>query len=155
MADLLVKLYDLRPAPPCPAGAQLRKPIGAEHAVVVEWMRQRFGPGWASETAVALGNRPVSCWLALQGGALAGVALYDATARGYFGPIGVDAAARGRGLGRALLHAVLADMAAAGYGYAIVGGVGSDAQRRFYGEAAGATVIDGSEPGLYRGMLRG
>lgn len=155
MADMLVKLYDRQPAPPCPAGVQLRKPIGPEHGAVVAWMRGRFGPGWASEAAVALGNRPPSCWLALQGGALQGVALFDATARGYFGPIGVDAAARGRGLGRALLHAALADMAGAGYGYAIVGGVGSEAQQRFYREAVGAQLIEGSTPGLYRDMLRG
>jgi ribosomal protein S18 acetylase RimI-like enzyme len=155
MADLLVKLYTPRTAVAQPDGVDLRPPIGPEHGAVQAWVQARFGPGWASEVGAALGNRPVSCWLALQGAQLLGFACFDATARGYFGPIGVDTAARGRGIGRALLQVVLDDMQRTGYGYAIIGGVGSDAQLRFYREAAGAVPIEGSTPGLYGGMLRG
>lgn len=154
MADLLVKLYTPRTAAQLPEGVDLRLPIGPEHAVVQAWVQARFGAGWASEVGAALGNRPVSCWLALQGAQLLGFACFDATARGFFGPIGVDPAARGRGLGRALLQRVLDDMRRCGYGYAIIGGVGSEAQVRFYQEAAGAVPIEGSTPGLYGGQLR-
>ena len=38
-----------------------------------------------------------------------------------------------------------------GYGYAIVGGVGPTA---FYSKAVGAVLIEGSELGVYRGLLR-
>ena len=38
-----------------------------------------------------------------------------------------------------------------GYGYAIGGGVGPTA---FYSKAVGAVLIEGSEPGVYRGLLR-
>jgi hypothetical protein len=38
-----------------------------------------------------------------------------------------------------------------GNGYAIVGGVGPTA---FYSKAVGAVLIEGSEPGVYLGLLR-
>jgi hypothetical protein len=74
---------------------------------------------------VALANRPVSAWLATRNGELLGFACYGATARGFFGPIGVSEAARGQHLGAALLLACLRDMRTVSYGYAIVGGAGA------------------------------
>ena len=154
MSDWLVKLYEL-PAhpgrPTLPAGWTVRKPIGPEHRLVTEWVAERFGPGWASEAAVALGNRPVSLFLATQGSALAGFACYDATARGMFGPIGVQADVRGLGLGQALLLACLDDMRSMGYAYAVVGSAGPTG---FFQRTVGAVEIAGSSPGPYRGMLR-
>ena len=41
-------------------------------------------------------------------------------------------------------------MKALGYGYAIIGGVGP---AEFYEKAVGATIIQGSEPGIYKGVL--
>jgi hypothetical protein len=41
-------------------------------------------------------------------------------------------------------------MRQAGYGYAIIGGVGP---ADFYVKTVGATPIEGSEPGIYRGLL--
>ena len=154
MSDWLVKLYELPAAaerPALPAGWCVRKPIGPEHDLVAQWIAQHFGPGWASEAGVALGNRPVSLFLATQGQALAGFACYDATARGMFGPIGVQTEARGLGLGQALLLACLDDMRALGYAYAVVGSVGPAG---FFQRTAGAVEIAGSSPGPYRGMLR-
>jgi hypothetical protein len=37
-----------------------------------------------------------------------------------------------------------------GYGYAIIGGVGP---AEFYAKTVGAIPIEGSEPGVYRGLL--
>ena len=153
--DMLVRLY-----PPDAAALQavrdigtavLRKPIGPEHGVVGDWVARRFGAGWASEARVALANRPVSLWIVADGVELLGFACYDATARGYVGPIGVAEAARGRGIGAALLRACLRDMRAAGYGYAIVGGVGAP---EFFRCVAGAIEIPDSTPGLYAGLLK-
>jgi hypothetical protein len=42
-------------------------------------------------------------------------------------------------------------MLAQGYGYAIIGGVGP---AEFYTKIAGATIIEGSSPGIYRGLLK-
>lgn len=156
MPDMLVKLYDL-PDPHASLSAQaaqgiaIRKPIGPEHRWVVEWMLRGFSDAWASETQAALGNRPTSCFVAIEAGNLSGVACYDATARGFFGPIGVRPEAQGRGTGAALLRACLHDMRAAGYGYAVIGGA---ATTEFYRRSVGAIEIPDSSPGLYAGMLR-
>ena len=151
--DMLIKLYALpgpdagASSPPC----AIRKPIGPEHDLVIEWIAQESSPGWASEARVALGNRPIGLYIALCQGRLAGFCCYDATARGFVGPIGVAESARGRGIGAALLHACLGDMRAVGYAYAIAGAVGAAG---FFRRVAGAVKIEGSSPGLYRDMLR-
>ncbi|MDO9314264.1 MAG: GNAT family N-acetyltransferase [Burkholderiaceae bacterium] len=157
MTDMLIKLYDLPDGPAeqhvtGPAARLVRKPIGPEHDAIVAWVQQIFGARWASEARVALTNRPVSLFIAMQGAELIGFACYDATARGCVGPIGVQDAARGSGIGAALLRATLADMRASGYGYAIAGAVGP---KDFFSRVAGATDIADSTPGLYAGMFRG
>jgi predicted N-acetyltransferase YhbS len=149
--DMLIKLYALPEAQARPDGVRLRKPIGPEFELVTEWVGQRFGAGWASEARAALANRPLSLFLAERDGALLGFACYDATARGLFGPIGVDAGTRGSGVGAALLRACLDDMRAVGYAYAVAGSVGPAA---FFRRHADATEIADSSPGPYAGMLR-
>lgn len=156
MADMLVKLFELRDdwshlETQAARGITLRKPIGAERDLVTGWVRAQFGPHWASEAGAALCNRPVSCFVAIHAGALVGFACYDATALGFFGPGGIAEPFRGQGIGTALLRACLLDMKLAGYGYAIIGGVGP---AEFYRNAVGAIDIPGSTPGIYKGMLR-
>lgn len=156
MSDLLVKLYDL----PSSArtveklladGVELKRAIGPEKQAVTEWVEKNFSRAWASECDVALSARPPSCFIAIKEKKIVGFACYDSTAKGFFGPIGVDAAARSAGLGKALLLRSLEAMREAGYGYAIVGWAGPV---EFFRKAAGATIIEGSEPGLYRNMVK-
>jgi GNAT superfamily N-acetyltransferase len=152
--DMLVRLW---PLPACVDNAQVswsvRKPIGPEHRFVTAWIERNFSSSWASEAGVALANRPVSLFIATRGepSELLGFCCYDATARGFVGPVGVAQSARGTGVGAALLRACLNDMRAAGYGYAVVGSVGAPG---FFERVAGATEIPDSTPGIYRGMLR-
>ena len=80
-----------------------------------------------------------------------GFGCYDTTAKGFFGPTGVDEAARGKGIGAALLLVCLHALYADGYAYGIIGGAGPV---EFYEKIVGAMVIPGSDPGVYRGMLR-
>lgn len=151
--DMLIKLYDL-PAAELTlhrASAFCRKPIAPEHFLIGDWVAQAFSPGWASEAQVALSNRPVTLYIALEKGMLAGFCCYDTTARGFVGPIGVAASARRNGIGAALLRACLHDMRAVGYAYAIAGAVGAP---EFFRNVAGAIKIEGSTPGVYRDMLR-
>ena len=156
MTDMLIRLYAL-PAPPASeamaatARHLVRKPIGCEHGQIVAWVEAEFGAGWASEARVALQNRPVSLLVAVQDEQPIGFVCYDATARGYVGPIGVHASARGMGIGAALLRAALLEMRAMGYGYAIAGAVGAV---EFFRQVAGATEIADSTPGLYAGRVR-
>jgi predicted N-acetyltransferase YhbS len=99
---------------------------------------------------VAFANRPIACHIAIEQGEMLGFACYDATCRGFFGPLGVADAARRRGIGRALLVSTLHAMSAAGYAYAIVGGAGDV---DFYAQTVGAIEIPGSTPGIYRDRL--
>jgi GNAT superfamily N-acetyltransferase len=82
---------------------------------------------------------------------LVGFACYEATCRNFFGPELVHPALRGRGIGKALVLAALHAMRAEGYGYAIIGWASS---ADFYRKAVGATVIEGSEPGIYPPPLK-
>ena len=132
-------------------GLQPRKPIGSEHGAVVRWIGERFGPGWSSEAQAALSNRPTTLFIAQHGNDIQGFCCYDATARGFVGPIGVLDSARGQGIGAALLLACLHDMRTMGYGYAIAGWVG---EPEFFRKVAGAIEIPDSTPGIYANMLK-
>jgi ribosomal protein S18 acetylase RimI-like enzyme len=151
--DMLIKLYDL-PAfdeSDSESSGLVRKPLAPEYDLVVDWVAREFSPGWASEARAALANRPVSLFVVTNSGAIAGFCCYDATARGFVGPIGVAPALRGNGLGAALLRACMDDMRSAGYAYAIAGAVGAP---EFFRRVAGASEVEGSSPGIYRDMLR-
>lgn len=157
MPDMLVKLYELPDLPPVlekqrTAGIDIRRALAPEKHLVVRWAREHFDEKWASECDVAFSNRPVSCWIAVEAERMIGFACYDTTLKDFFGPTGVSEAARGKGIGAALLLACLHDMRAQGYGYAIIGGAGPT---EFYTRIVGAIPIEGSWPGVYRGQLRG
>lgn len=136
--------------PTAPLDVEVRKPLGFEQQAVANWSQSEFGKRWSSEAVVAMSNRPVSLFIALHDRRLLGFACYDATARGMIGPIGVAASRRSQGVGARLLLACLADMRAVGYAYAVAGSVGAP---EFFARVAGATVIEGSTPGLYAGSL--
>ena len=157
MPDMLVKLYELSEPAPLPASlteraVDIRRALAPELHLVVGWVRAHFGEHWASECHVSFTSRPLGCFIATQSEQLIGFACYEATCRNYFGPTGVATACRGWGVGRALLLACLQAMRAEGYAYAIIGGAGPV---DFYAKACSAVPIAGSQPGIYRGMLRG
>ena len=157
MTDMLVKLYSLPQVAPLieqqrTAGVDVRRAIAPEKHVLVDWVRQTWGAAWASECEVAFTREPVSCYVAIAAQQPIGFACYDTTCRNFFGPIGVLEAFRGQNIGQALLLMCLHTMAEQGYAYAIIGGVGPI---DFYAKTVGATVIEDSTPGVYRGMLRG
>ena len=152
--DLLVKLYALpqeNAANSKRKEVEMRRAFAAEKGIVRSWIAQQFGDGWASESEAAFARLPISCFVAVAENQLTGFACYDATTRGFFGPIGVTEAYRRRGLGRAILLATLRDMAGQGYAYAIIGAAGSAG---FYRRDLEVTEIPGSAPGFYRGMLK-
>lgn len=154
--DLLVRLYALKPKPKLTArlarkGIAIRRVLAPELAPVTLWIGESFGAGWAGEATISFARQPPSCFIAISRNRPLGFACYDATARGFFGPTGVDEAARGQGIGEALLLACLFDMLAQGYAYAVIGDVGPVA---FYARTVGATRIAGSSPGIVAGRLR-
>jgi GNAT superfamily N-acetyltransferase len=153
--DLLVKLYDL----PDPAailkklrkrGIDVRRALAPEKNLVVDWVGETFSQAWACETEVAFSRLPITCFVAVDGGTLLGFACYDATCKNFFGPTGVGPDYRRGGVGAALLLTSLPAMAADGYAYAIIGGVGPV---DYYKKIVNAIEIPRSTPGIYRGML--
>jgi len=155
MGDLLVRLYDLpdiaSEAKVKAAGVTVRRALPPERHVVTAWVGKHFSPFWVSEVEAAMSHLPVTCWIAHKDNQLLGFACHDATAKGFFGPTGVDEAARGQGIGEALLLATLRGMREAGYAYAVIGGAGPV---EFYQKRLDAMVIPKSEPGIYQAMLR-
>jgi GNAT superfamily N-acetyltransferase len=172
MPDMLVKLYGLPELQPeliklKAIGIEIRPGHPAETEVLAAWVRRHFSESWASACEIALRTLPARCFIAVELGAvprnrthdyelpaetLLGFACYDAVARGMFGPLGIRGDRRGNGVGKALLLSCLHRMASEGYAYAIVGWAGPI---EFYECTVSATVIEGSEPGIYRGPLEG
>jgi GNAT superfamily N-acetyltransferase len=171
MTDMLVRLYKLPEITPHlnalhQKGLEIRRPYPSERYVLADWVRQHFeDSSWAIGCEVALGNKPVSCHVAviknqahvpgdnpydLPDEVLVGFACYDVASKGMFGAMGVKEEYRRQGIGTALLLASLHAMKEEGYAYAVIGWVSSV---EFYAHAAGATVIPDSEPGIFRGKL--
>jgi hypothetical protein len=153
--DMLIKLYDIQIdcsfiSQQAQHDVTIRKPIGPDRAVILEWAGNHFSQTWLGEIQRSLNNAPCSCFIAQRESSLLGIACYDATALGYFGPLGVIESARGAGIGLSLTHACLLDMRLKGYGYAIVGMAGAP---EFYRRVAGAVEIPESDPGIYRSTL--
>lgn len=155
MSDWVIRLYDLPDIDTHgrvqAQGITVRRALPPERGIVLAWIEEQFGLGWRSEAAVAFGHQPVTIWIALRDNRVLGFACHDATMKGLFGPTGVSATERGRGIGEALLFATLRGMREAGYAYGIIGGAGPVA---FYRKKLEAFEIPGSEPGIYRDMLR-
>lgn len=154
MPDMLVRLYALPDVTPLFAalevtGITIRRPLMPEKSIIVRWVEANFASS-RNEVEAAFARTPVACHVALRGTSVLGFACYDVTCPNFFGPEGVLEAERGRGIGRALLLAALHSLRAQGYAYAIIGGVGPAA---FYAKTVGATVIEGSSPGIYAGLL--
>lgn len=131
-------------------GVLLRRARPFEKHTVADFARKHFSAKWVSEVEVALSRQPVACWIATRDREILGFACYDTTFRGYFGPTGVVESARGLELGKALLMKSLESLHEMGYAYAIIGGVGP---KDFYAKVCGATVIEGSDPAMYRDIL--
>jgi hypothetical protein len=165
MSDLLVKLYELPALSPVldelkQKNIVIRRPIGPENYAVIGWIREHFGSIWAGEAENAFFRPTKSIFIAVRetidengrvSSKMLGFGCYDATVKGFFGPTGVAVEERGQGIGRALLLACLHGMYDEGYGYGIIGSAGPV---DFYKKTVGAIVIEGSSPGVYRGMLR-
>jgi GNAT superfamily N-acetyltransferase len=156
MQDMLIKLYEIEDdwgllAEQKKRAITIRKPIGPEKHIIINWVSDHFSAGWAGEADTAVSNNPRTCFIAVKEAAIIGFACYDATALGFFGPIGVDKSHRKQGTGKALMTACLLDMKLKGYGYAIVGAV---EDREYYKKTVGAVEIPDSFPGIYKTQVR-
>ncbi len=157
MPDMLVKLYDL---PKTEAlydklaadGIKIIRPMTPNKRKVIEWARTHFNDDWADEISTAFTRFPVSCFIAYDEKAqkMLGFAGYDCTYRNFFGPTGVDEAYRGKGIGKALFLRCMEAMREEGYAYAIIGSIGP---AEFYKRTVGATIIEDSDPSVYKDLF--
>ena len=150
MQDMLVRLYDL---PGCEGerarllgeGVGCRRAESFERGRVLAFVRDRWA-SWGDELLAAFAHLPPTVYIAVEGPDIVGFACYNANRPDFFGPTGVDESQRKRGVGRVLLVQCLAALAAEGYAYAIIGGVGP---AKFYEHSVGAELIAGSSPGIF------
>jgi GNAT superfamily N-acetyltransferase len=155
--DMLVRLYDLPPATQyeerCTArGISVRRVDAWDRVPLLAFVREQFTENWASEVQFAFsGGHPIHGFVAVKEGRIAGFAVYETSRRGFFGPTGVREDLRGSGAGAVLLMRCLESMREMGYAYAIIGGVGP---APFYEKVCGATIIEGSERGVYTALFR-
>ena len=170
MTDMLVRLYAVPEVTSLlialnQKGLEIRRPHPSEKYILAEWVRHHFKESWAVGCEIALENKPVSCYIAVEKSqaqvpsnspydlpdeVLVGFACYDVASKGMLGAMGVKEDYQRRGIGTALLLACLHAMKEDGYAYAVIGWVASV---DFYAHAAGATFIADSEPGIFRGKL--
>ena len=151
MTDMLVKLYDLPDQlPSLPQGVKIRRAFGPEKHQVVAWVTRRYSQGWADECELAFNRQPIACFIAQLDRQIIGFCVYDATARGLLGPIGVAREYQRQGIGRQLVVTTLRDMAAQGYAYAVVGWAGPQA---FFSQTVGAIPVPDSRPGFFTDLL--
>jgi predicted N-acetyltransferase YhbS len=152
MPDMLVRLYDLPDAAPydartSAAGVRVRRLDAWDRAALRKFVGHHFGENWAAEAEFAFSNgHPITGFVAVKDGAIAGFAVYESSRRGFFGPTGVREDLRGKGVGASLLFRCLGSMREMGYAYAIIGGVGP---AEFYAKVCGARTIEGSERSVY------
>ena len=146
MPDLLVNLLKLPPREDISMHYKVRRAQPWELTPLRTFVTENFSLSWADEMSVGFARQPISVFVATIDRELAGFAAYECTRRGYFGPTGVVSAARGKGIGKALLLASLEALREMGYVYAIIGAAGPV---RFYQKTVGAIIIPDSEPGIY------
>lgn len=155
MPDMLVKLYDL-PESYDPRSdlkdekIKIKRAMAPDFGKIADFVKNTFSEGWANECLKAMYNNPSTCYIAVRDKNLIGFACYDCTALNFFGPVGVLETERGNNVGKALTLCCMHAMRNAGYGYAIIGGVGPV---NFYEKTCGAKVIEGSDPGVYKDMM--
>ena len=155
MPDLLVALYRLPPAQPRldalrAEGIVIRRAYPFDLSRTRRFIARHFTESWADEAEAAFARLPITCWIAVHERKIIGFACVESTARGFFGPTGVDPAFRGKGVGAGLLLAALHGLREAGYAYGVIGGAGPV---DFYVKAVGAIPIPDSIPGIYVDML--
>jgi GNAT superfamily N-acetyltransferase len=142
---MLVRLHRLPPgeaaaARALDAGVVLRRAESRDAVVYEQLVDNEFAASWHGAMDAALTKPDPTALVAIAADNLIGFALWDLAYRGYFGPTGVAAVWRGRGVGAALLLRTLEIMRDDGYAYAVIGKVGP---AEFYEHVCGAELIGG------------
>jgi len=107
---------------------------------------------WADEISGPLNGPKTTVFVAIEGKKIVGFAAYDATAKDFFGPLGVDPKYRKKGYGEALCKACFRAMKEEGYAYAMIGYAGPVA---WYSKHFGAVEVGNTlEESVYSRSFR-
>ena len=119
--DMIVGLTHL-PTYEIPEGVEIKRAYVGDRQKILQFVRKKFPAHvvWPDETDYALMQEGCKCFIAAENGKLLGFACYDASALGFFGPIGIRADRRGENIGAALLVRTLTAMHEQGYDVAEV-----------------------------------
>ncbi|MEU7297055.1 GNAT family N-acetyltransferase [Streptomyces exfoliatus] len=135
----------------------VRRPEASEELLIVDWLRETFGGGWASEIHRSFSRDPISSVIVVDRNKelppkdrLLGFLAYDTARLGMLSTIALVPEARGRdlSLATALIEECLREARASGMTYAVLGGVGNArlaALRTF----STLWTIPGSCPGIF------
>lgn len=165
MADMLVKLYNISDdldliKKLTNDGIQIKRALAPDKIKILKFIENNSESNWPleskeswiSECDAALSNNPPTCFIAVKEKSIVGFACYNATGKGFFGPMGVLIKNQKKGIGKILLLKSLLSMWEEGYGYAIIGWPAKSAMD-FYMKTVGAEVIENSSPGIYRRLV--
>lgn len=142
--DMIVGLMNL-PTYELSENIRIKRAFPGDKATILQFIKENFdSPTWVYEAEYAMMQEGGKCLIATENGKLLGFACFDASARGFFGPIGVAKAGRNKNIGTALLIRTLEAMREYGYAYAVIGWV-SDAEM-FYRKTVGAEFIHNGYP---------
>ena len=155
--DLLVNLYDLQSKFQQEQLEKneivIKRAMSSDKTQILKFINDEYTQNWADESENAFSNHPISCFVAIKKGQIVGFSCYDATAKGYFGPIGIKSSEKGQHIGQGLLHHTLLAMKENGYGYAVIGWV--DDALNFYKKTTKVMEIPDSETEntLYQNLI--
>ncbi|WP_025725138.1 GNAT family N-acetyltransferase [Acholeplasma granularum] len=154
MNDMLVSLYNLDyKKVQLEENIEIKRLLSPNSDQLISFIETNFTKNWASEAKAAVYKNQPTCFVAISGNKIVGFSLYDATAKGYFGPIGVDPLYQRKNIGKSLIIHTLEAMYHDGYGYAIIGSVGESVQP-FYEKSVHAIKIDRNK-NIYERLIRG
>jgi len=101
-------------------GFVFRKAEKQESSKIAKWVNERFSAAWMTEAKMGLEREGAGVWIAEKNGEIYGFSVYGALRPNWFGPIGVDPKARGKGLGTVLLYKSLFSLWEEGHRYIII-----------------------------------
>lgn len=151
--DLLVDLHDVIYQEPKDKAVLIKRVLSPDSDRVVSFIAKEFNDSWASEAKAGLYKPNPTCFIAVKDETVIGFACYDATAKGFFGPLGVSEKARGLGIGGTLVQRSLLAMKEDGYAYAIIGGV-SERTKPFYDKVCNGVMAIPNSRKVYLRLIR-
>lgn len=141
--DMIVGLTNL-PSYSLAEGLKMKRAFVGDKRTILNFVKENFETSWEYEVEHALMQEVSKYFIVTENGKLLGFACFDASSKGFFGPIGVLPEARGKGIGTALLLRTLEAMREYGYGYGIIDWVSG--AENFYRKNIQAEYIKNGNP---------